>query len=95
MGVTINDLIMGVCSTSLKEYMAVRGDDKSSFVTLGVPFSLRPAIMKKIDFKFDNDFVLIPFPLDLINNLQDALRLHKQNMDKIKKSLMPVGMYFL
>mmetsp|Transcript_28914 Transcript_28914/g.27846 ORF Transcript_28914/g.27846 Transcript_28914/m.27846 type:complete len:117 (-) Transcript_28914:208-558(-) len=94
MNVTINDLLMGVCSVALKEYLEVRGDTKSEFITLGVPFSLRDPIIKKIDFKFQNDLVLIPFKLHLMNTLQDALAMHKKNMDEIKKSLLPVGMYF-
>mmetsp|Transcript_14910 Transcript_14910/g.14494 ORF Transcript_14910/g.14494 Transcript_14910/m.14494 type:complete len:141 (+) Transcript_14910:651-1073(+) len=84
MNVTINDLLMGVCSVALKEYLELRGDSKSDFLTLGVPFSLRDPIIKKIDFKFQNDVVLIPFKLNLVKSLEGALSMHKKTMDELK-----------
>lgn len=57
MKITINDLLMGVASVSLREYMVSKGDDKTDQIVLGVPFTLRDPILRRHGFKFENDFV--------------------------------------
>lgn len=62
---------------------------------MGVPFTLRDPIIRQMGFKFENDFVLIPMTLHLCSSLKDALLYHKRVMDDFKKSLLPVGMFFV
>jgi NRPS condensation-like uncharacterized protein len=95
MKMTINDLIMGVTSMSIKEYMESKGDDKTSEITIGAPFTLRDPILRKHGFKFENNFEIVPLNLSLCSNFETAIKLQKQMMDKLKRSLMPTGTYFL
>lgn len=39
---TINDVIMALTSMTLKEYLESKGDTKTSYINLSVPYSLRP-----------------------------------------------------
>ena len=39
MGITFNDLILGIISKSFKHYFVEKGDD-STFITVSVPYSL-------------------------------------------------------
>ncbi len=95
MNMTVNDLVMGVTSLSIKEYMMSKGDDKTSEVTIGVPFTLRDPILRKHGFKFENNFELIPITLSLCTNFENAIKLQKIMMDKLKRSPLPIGMYFM
>ncbi len=65
MKITINDFLLGITSVSIKEYMVSKGDDKTSEIVIGLPFTLRDPILRKHGFTFQNDFVSIPLALSL------------------------------
>lgn len=71
---TINDIIMALISLSLKEYMISKGDSKTKFINLSVPFSLREAPKNAESLDFRNDFATMMITLDLEENFKDAYK---------------------
>lgn len=94
MNVTINDLIMGITSISIKQYLVQQGDSKTKSIKLAVPFSLRDPTPNPKHFKLENDFVPITVELDLTLSLEESLKLAKKRMDSLKKSIIPSGQYY-
>jgi hypothetical protein len=60
-----------------------------------VPFSLRPPPKGLRDFAFNNDFAVIPLKLRLFDNFDTGLRVINKEMAALKKSLEPIGQYWL
>lgn len=81
LGVTINDIVMAVCSVSIKEYFESKGDNKTSHVQISIPFTMREPILKLKGFKLENDFAVLPLKLNLCSSFKDAMTFHKEQMD--------------
>ena len=92
---TINDMMMALTSLTLKEYMVSKGDTKSTYINLSVPFSLRAPPTSRDDLELKNDFAMMLITLDLSNNFGEALRMVKKRMDALKNSIEPYGMYYM
>jgi len=87
--VSINDVIMTVTSNVLKAYLSSIGDPDTTYMNIGVPFSLRT------DSKLDNQFALLPFRLPLTETFESGLPAVKAEMDRAKVSPAPYGYYYL
>lgn len=94
MGVTFNDLIMGIVSCGLKEHFVAQGDTQDQ-ITMQCPFTFQSIPKDPKDYKFGNDFVALAFYLKLADNLQSACEAAKKVTTAAKKSLMPGGGYLL
>ena len=92
--VSINDVLMAIISSALKEYLVKIGDTNSERLNLLVPFSLRKQIIRGDDFTFNNEFAILPVPLRLIENFDEGLKDVKRDMDALKQSISPFGYYY-
>ena len=72
-GCTINDVVLALISTSLKEYFVKHGDE-TGHVTLSVPFTFRSIPQNKWDYKFCNQFAGMQIRLDLEAKFDDAVK---------------------
>ena len=92
---TINDVIMAVISTSLKEYFVEKGDEKCKELTLSIPFSLRQppkdSEVDNLDPHIKNEFSVLLVDLPLVNDLVKGMPILARTMGKYKTSLEPIA----
>ena len=86
---------MTVTSLSLKEYLERVGDKVTKKINLSIPFSLREPPKTVEEFQLKNNFAMLKVPLDLVTDFKSGLFKIKHQMDKLKTSLDPFGMYFM
>lgn len=94
-GVTINDIIMAVTSQSIKQYLTKKGDTETELFKLSMQFSLREAPESIKEFELKNNFAMMTIPLQLHSDFETGLTKIKKQMDLIKRSFDPFGVYFL
>ena len=80
---------MTVTSNVLKAYLTSIGDPHTTYMMIGVPFSLRTTSA------LDNQFALLPFRLPLTKDFESGLSEVKTVMDAAKVSPAPYGYYYL
>ena len=94
--ITFNDILMTAVSKSIHDYLQEKTDDRNTKqAIMACPFSLRPAPKKLLDFEYNNDFAILPLKLRLVDNLTNGLRQINQDMNKLKKSMEPIGFCYL
>jgi NRPS condensation-like uncharacterized protein len=71
MGITFNDLIMGLTSKVLKQYFVSKGDITDE-ITAVMPFSFRSIPQKKEEYTYGNKFVGLTVYLKLIDDFKSA-----------------------
>ena len=92
-GCTINDVVLALISTSLKDYFVKHGDE-TGHVTLSVPFTFRSIPQNKWNYKFCNQFAAMQIRLDLEAKFDDAVkRAQKMARNQLKK--FPGAMFLL
>ena len=62
---------------------------------MACPFSLRPPPRHLGDYTFDNNFAVVNLNLRLVDNLKEGVKLISSDMQEVKKSIEPVGLYYL
>lgn len=76
-GVTLNDYMICVLSTTLYEYFDRRKEEWDDVIprsiNIGMPISLRPPAKDLKDVRMVNDFVSYPITLPIRKNLEDVL----------------------
>lgn len=94
--VTFNDLILTFVSQTLKQTLQHDfGDNYSKHITMCCPMSLRPPPKGIRDFSYDNDFSIMPLRVRLVDDFDTGLPQINSDMDKLKKSLEPIGIYWM
>lgn len=89
---TINDLVLGLASVSLKKYMMKHGDPDQKTINMVIPFSMREIPQTPAELKMCNDFTGLGFELDLSTKLSEATAMIKIRTRKLKNSLYPHGL---
>ena len=77
MGITLNDLIMGISSKVLKQYFVSQGDD-SEQLTMTMPFTFKAIPENRDQYTYGNKFVSLTVYLKLIDNLEKACEMAKK-----------------
>lgn len=62
---------------------------------MAVPFSLRPPPKQLGDFEFNNNFALLNYRMRLIEDFKNGLPLIHADMDSMKGSIKPIGLFYL
>ena len=62
---------------------------------MACPFSLRPPPKKLGDYTFDNNFAIINLNLRLVDSLKEGLISLNRDMNAMKKSFEPIGLFYL
>ena len=92
MGLSFNDLILGIVSSSLKEHFEANGDDTDE-ISVSIPFTFQTIPKNVEDYKFGNDFVPLTCYLKLEKTIEDGCKSAKKMMDIFKRSWIPAGGY--
>ena len=85
---TINDVVLGITSVTMKQYLE-SNKDKCQSLNLVIPFSMREVPKRREDHKLNNDFTLLCFTLQLREKFSDACTAVSLQTKKLKKSLYP------
>lgn len=88
---TINDVVLSLISTSMKEYMRKHDDMESKSINMLIPFSLRALPKRMADHKLWNDFSVLCFTLKLSSTFEEAIAGIKKQTSGMKNSLYPFG----
>jgi hypothetical protein len=94
MGITFNDLILGMTSKSLKQHFVKCGDPQTE-ITLTLPFTFNSIPKDHTKYKYGNDFIALPLYLKLEMDFAKACEDAKRKMNQMKNSLLPGGFYML
>ena len=95
MKVTFNDVLMTAISKSIHDYLRLHTKDKTlNDIMLACPFSLRPPPKELGDYKFNNDFSIVPYNLKLIDSMSGIKQINS-DMNALKKSVDPIGLCYL
>ena len=73
-GCTLNDVVLSILSSSLKQYFETHGDEKTQSINLLVPFSLRELPKTIAEHKMNNDFNVICFTLAMKKSFEEAVK---------------------
>lgn len=92
---TINDVVLGLTSISLKEYLRNHEDMSTTSINCFIPFSFRKIPSKPIEHRLENDFTALCFTMQLGSTFQDAVASVSKQMKSMKKSLYPFGVHAL
>lgn len=92
MGMTVNDLMLGITSRALKQYFVKQGDT-SKEISVTLPFTFKVIPQKREDYTYGNNFVSLTIYLKLIENLEEACQHAKKLMNNLKRSTHP-GAFF-
>lgn len=76
-GGTLNDVVLGLVSTSFKEYFDAK-KDSTPHVTITVPYTFRVFPKNKNDYLFCNAFAGMTLYLNLENNFEKAMKIAKK-----------------
>jgi diacylglycerol O-acyltransferase / wax synthase len=88
-GCTLNDVVLSILSSSLKQYFETHGDEKTQSINLLVPFSLRELPKTIAEHKMNNDFNVICFTLAMKKSFEEAIKVVSAKTRKLKGSLYP------
>ena len=92
---TLNDLLMAVIGLSLKQYAKKAfNDNKLSQLTCTMPFSLRTPPKHPSDFKFHNNFSMIPIDMPIEETYEKALASAKRITKSWKTSPIPFALVY-
>ena len=99
MKVTFNDVLMTAISKSIHDYLLqytpkVTKDKVLTEIMLACPFSLRPPPKELGDYKFNNDFSIVPLNLKLVSSMSGIKQINR-DMNALKKSVEPIGLCYL
>ena len=61
---------------------------------MACPFSLRPPPKELGDYKFNNDFSIVPYNLKLVDSMAGIKEINR-DMNALKKSVDPIGLAYL
>jgi len=94
--ITINDVLQTILSKTLHDYLRLHADDKDTeWLKMACPFSLRPPPKKLGDYTFDNNFAIVNLAFRLVDSLEGGVQLIHRDMQRLKTSIEPVGLFFL
>ena len=62
---------------------------------MACPFSLRPPPKFLGDYTFDNNFAIVNLNLRLVDSLTEGVKQINRDMQELKKSIEPIGLYYL
>ena len=86
---------MTVLSKTVDDYLREKTDDKvTKSVNMACPFSLRPPPKFLGDYTFDNDFAIVNLKMRLVNNLKEGVKIISSDMNVLKKSIEPIGIFY-
>ena len=71
MGMTINDMMMGLTSKVLKQYFVSKGDSTDT-ITVGLPLTFKNIAKKVKDYTYGNKFASLTVYMKLIDNFEKA-----------------------
>jgi len=87
---------MTIMSKTVQDYLREKTDDKDTkFVQMACPFSLRPPPKHLGDYTFDNKFAIVNLNLRLVDNLKEGVKVINRDMQGLKNSIEPIGLYYL
>jgi diacylglycerol O-acyltransferase / wax synthase len=87
---TINDVVLGLVSVSMKEYMKALGDQSKS-INLLIPYSLRQIPKTAEEHRLCNDFSCLCFSLAICDSFEESVGRVKKQTRAMKKSVYPYG----
>lgn len=103
--ISINDYTCALFSWTMYEYLKQEADrakqqkkpiyEVPKTIRMAIPFSFRQPFKELKDVKFKNDFGSILMDLKLFDNFDDNLKDCKRQLDGLKTSLNPYGVYYL
>lgn len=70
------------------------GDEKTKYLHLSVPFSIRETPTKREHMELRNDFAVLKVKLDLSEDFNYLLKETHKRMHKLKTSIEPFAMYY-
>ena len=73
----------------------LKGDDKTSKITLMLPINFREPLDNKSDKTLGNQATSYPFELPLIADFKTALSQVSSDLLKLRRSYVTIGMYYL
>jgi len=91
---TLNDVLFAVTSVTFEEYLRSRGD-KTDYINIVCPFTLRRLPNSAEELKLDNDFAPVPIVVPVEDNFNVALKKVQHTMEQEKKSFNAYGTYYL
>ena len=62
---------------------------------MACPFSLRAPPKHLGDYSFDNNFAIVNLNLRLVDSLKEGVKQINRDMQELKKSIEPIGLYYL
>ena len=74
---TVNDIVLAMVSTSLKEYFKLQKDDSTEII-LSIPYTFRILPSNKWDYKFCNKFAAMQVSLTLEENFDKAIKMAQE-----------------
>ena len=95
MGLSYNELCLGVLSKTTKQYFIEQGDPDTSMVSILLPFTFHGIPKNPVDYVYQNNFSSLPFFLDLKEDINEACKLAQIQSNMIKKSIYVFGLYSL
>ena len=90
MGITFNDLVLGMVSKVFKRHFDVQKDE-NKIITVSVPFTFNSIPKDSADYKFGNRFAGLTVFLPLISDFKEACLSANKMMNKVKNSMIPSG----
>ena len=94
MGITFNDLILGIISKALKTHF-VAEEDESKYVSLALPYTFKTIPKNPKDYTFGNFFACLTIYLDLELDFEKACKSANRSVAFWKESLVTGGFYLL
>ena len=92
MGLTFNDLMLGIIGRALKVHFKKNKDD-TDMITMSIPFTFQQISKDRSKWSYGNDFCVLSLYLPLREDLLEACKAAKQQMNAMKNSLIPVATY--
>lgn len=72
---------MTITSMTVKEYFVKHGDNKSKYINMSMPYSLREPPATSEECGLRNEFAAMLVKLDLFDNFTEGLEITKRQMD--------------
>lgn len=92
---SVNDVVLGLVSVSLRRFLRAHDDTRTHSLNILIPFSTRHMPHSLKQFKLENDFTILIFPLALRDTLVDSLAAVKAQTARLKQSVVPFGVQTL
>ena len=94
MGLTFNDLMLGIASVAMKKYF-LSNNDHTKEISVAMPYSFNSIPKDMSKYKFGNSFASLTVYMPLEEDIMVACKAVKKRMDFVKKSMLPSGVYTL